>query len=343
MRKLLNTVYVTMPDSYLSRDGENIVIRVGDEEKFRLPAHNLEGIVAFGYMGASPSLMQLCMERGIGLSFLTEHGRFMGRVSGTVKGNVLLRRKQYRTADNPEEANALARLFVAGKIANCRSVLHRAMRDHEGNIDLGMLDKAIELLGNRQRQAFRSSDADELRGIEGDAAQTYFGVLDQLILCQKEDFYIRGRNRRPPLDNVNAMLSFFYTLLAHEVSSALETVGLDPYVGFLHTDRPGRASLALDMMEEFRPYMVDRFVLSLINRRQVNRNGFKALETGGVLMTEETRKEALTAWQKRKQEEIQHPFLDIRIPVGLLPYAQAMLLARYMRGDIDDYPVFRIK
>jgi len=330
MRKLLNTLYVTSPDSYLARDGENVVIRIANEERFRVPVHNIEGIVCFGYMGASPQLMALCSERNVALSFLSEHGYFLGRVSGTVSGNVLLRRRQYRMADDKNTSLQLAKICISGKLSNCKTVLQRAIRDHAGTINKTAFEEAIQTLNNKTRQAFNAGSLDILRGIEGESALVYFGVFDQLILANKEDFFMKGRSRRPPLDNVNALLSFAYTLLTHEVRAALESVGLDPYVGFLHTDRPGRPSLAL----------ADRFVLSIINRKQLDGKGFKTLETGGVLMDEETRKEVLTAWQKRKQEELQHPYLNTSIPVGLLPYAQALLLARYIRGDIDNYPVF---
>lgn len=343
MRKLLNTLYVTTPDSYLARDGENVVIRVGNEERFRLPVHNIENIVCFGYPGASPALMGLCAERNVSVSFLTEHGKFWGRLSGPVKGNVLLRRKQYRWADDPQKSIEISRLFIGGKIANCRSVVQRALRDHGNDSNSVELTAASNLLEIRKKQALIAENADILRGIEGDAANSYFGVFNHLIVSQKSDFEMKGRNRRPPKDPINALLSFVYTLLAHEVQSALETVGLDPYVGFLHTDRPGRASLALDMMEEFRPYLADRLVLSLINRKQISATGFKIRDESGVIMTDDTRKEVLTAWQKRKQEEITHPFLCESVPIGLLPYTQALLLARFMRGDLDNYPVFVIK
>ena len=343
MRKLLNTLYVTTPDAFLSKDGENVVIRVGESEKFRIPVHNIEGIVCFGYTGASPALMGLCAERNVGLTFLTEYGRFLGRVSGKVRGNVLLRRQQYRWADDKEKSQQLARLFIAGKIANCRSVVMRGLRDHGDESNSEILNQTSLQLLSRQRQALHSIDKDHLRGVEGDAANTYFGIFDHLIVSQKDDFKFTDRNRRPPKDNVNALLSFVYTLLAHEVQSALETVGLDPYVGFLHTDRPGRISLALDMMEEFRPYLADRLVLSLINRKQISPKGFTNRDESGVIMDDNTRKEVLTAWQKRKQEEIKHPFLQENVPVGLLPYIQSLLLARYLRGDLDNYPVFVFK
>lgn len=340
MRKLLNTLYITSPNSYLTRDGENIVIKVEKEEKFRVPVHLVESIICFNYMGASPSLMELCTEKNVTLSFVSEYGRFLGRVTGSVSGNVLLRRKQYRLADLEEKSLEFSRLFVAGKIANCRSVLQRATRDHTKNINPVIFDDAITTLLLKQKNALKAQNVDQLRGFEGESAMVYFSVFDQLIVSQKDEFFMHGRNRRPPLDNVNALLSFIYTLLMHDVRSALETVGLDPCVGFLHTDRPGRQSLALDMMEELRPYLADRLVLSLINRKQINGKGFVRQAPGGVLMDDKTRKEVLTAWQKRKQEEIIHPFLQTSVPIGLIPYCQAMLLARTMRGDIKNYPVF---
>lgn len=343
MRKLLNTLYVTSPDSYLSRDGENVVILTGDSEKFRIPIHNIEGIVTFGYCGASPALLGLCAERNVSVSFLTEHGKFWGRLSGPVKGNVLLRRKQFRMADNEIIALEISRILIAGKISNCRNILQRAIRDHGSEIDINDLTQASELLASRQKQALKAGNAMLLRGIEGEAANIYFGVFNNLIINQKEDFSINGRTRRPPKDNVNALLSFAYALLANEIQSAIESVGLDPYVGFLHTDRPGRPSLALDLMEEFRPYLADRLVLSLINRRQVSGKGFLNRDESGVIMDEETRKEVITAWQKRKQEEIQHPFLNEKMQIGLLPYAQALLFSRFIRGDLDNYPVFLMK
>ena len=315
----------------------------GESEKFRIPVHNIEGIVTFGYTGASPALLGLCAERNVGISFLTEHGRFWGRLSGPVKGNVLLRRKQYRMADNQEEALSVSRLLIAGKIANCRNVVQRVLRDHGKESNITALTEASAQLEIRQKQALKAADPDTLRGIEGDAANSYFGVFNHFIVTQGDDFVMNGRTRRPPKDKVNALLSFVYTLLAHEVQSALETVGLDPYVGFLHTDRPGRASLALDIMEEFRPYLADRLVLTLINRKQVQAKGFVNRDQSGILMDDDTRKEVLTAWQKRKQEEIQHPFLQESIPVGLLPYAQALLFSRFIRGDLGNYPVFVMK
>jgi CRISP-associated protein Cas1 len=340
MRKLLNTLYITTPESYLSRDGENVVIKVENKEKFRIPVHNIEGIVSFGFMGASPSLMALCAERKVALSFVTESGRFLGRVSGPVSGNVLLRRTQYRMADDEKVSLDVSRLFIAGKIVNSKTVLQRALRDHPESLDVASFEEAIKTLTVKQKKALKANNANELRGIEGESAMTYFSVFDQMILHQKEDFKMEGRNRRPPKDNVNALLSFIYTLLMHEVRAALESVGLDPCVGFLHVDRPGRQSLALDLMEEFRPFLADRLVLSLINRKQISPKGFVKQPAGGIIMDDETRKEVIGGWQKRKQEEIMHPFLEEKVPIGLLPYCQALLMARFIRGDIENYPVF---
>lgn len=340
MRRLLNTLYVTTPESYLAREGENILIKVKDEIRFRVPVHNLEGIVCFGYMGASPSAMHLCCERGVGLSFLTENGKFLARVSGEVSGNVLLRRKQYRWADDEGTKLRLAKRFVEAKIHNSRRVLQRAIRDHEDLMQNQHIGNTIYRMKDMIGRVENVRSVDEVRGVEGEATSAYFSCFGSLIVNQKEHFTFNERIKRPPTDYVNALLSFIYTLLAHECASALETVGLDPQVGYLHTDRPGRKSLALDLMEELRPYLADRMVLSLINRKQVSENGFVRRENGVVLMNDNTRKEVLVAWQNRKREEIIHPFLGEKILVGLIPYVQSMQLSRNIRGDLDDYPPF---
>ena len=339
MRKLLNVLYVTTPDAYLSKDGMNVVVSVNQEEKFRIPIVNIEGIVTFGYKGASPGLMKLCADNGVALSFLSPNGRFIGRFQGPVRGNVLLRKAQYQIADDKERALHYAQLFVAGKIQNYRTILQRFVRDNGNNSEV---ETSIQSLGMSKQWALRTKDIPNLIGMEGDAANTYFGVFPNLLLQNREEFPFHGRNKRPPKDAVNALLSFVYTLLAHEAAAALETVGLDPYVGFLHALRPGRTSLALDLMEELRAYMGDRLVLSLINRRQVASTDFVVQGEGGVVMTDNCRKTVLTAWQNRKMETIVHPYLEEKISVGLLPYVQALLLARAFRGDIDDYPVFLI-
>lgn len=339
MRKLLNVLYVTVPDAYLSKDGMNVVVSVNQEEKFRIPIVNIEGIVTFGYKGVSPGLMKLCADNGVALSFLSPNGRFIGRFQGPVRGNVLLRKTQYQIADDKEHALHYAQLFVAGKIQNYRTILQRFVRDNGSNLEVG---KAIKLLNISKEWALRAKDVAKLIGVEGDAANTYFSIFPHQLLQQRDGFSFQGRNRRPPKDAVNALLSFVYTLLAHETAAALETVGLDPYVGFLHAIRPGRTSLALDLMEEMRAYLGDRLVLSLINRKQVTPNDFVMQGEIGVVMTEDCRKTVLTAWQSRKKETIVHPYLEEKIPIGLLPYAQALLLARAIRGDLDDYPVFLI-
>ena len=339
-KRLLNTLYVTTQGSYLARDGETVVVRGDQEDKLRVPIHSLDGIVCFGRVSCSPQLMGFCGERNVTLSFLSESGRFYARVHGPVSGNVLLRREQYRCADDPDRAAQIAKAVVIAKIANGRTVLLRALRDHpDCDRALGIED-AVRRMGQTLRSLQEDVPLDIIRGCEGEAAKAYFGVFDHLIVAQKDVFSFHERSRRPPLDNMNALLSFYYVLLAHDVSSALEGVGLDPAVGFLHRDRPGRPGLALDLMEEFRPFIADRLALSLVNRRQVQGKGFERTESGAVRMDDATRKEVLVAYQKRKQEDIQHPFLDEKVAVGLLPHVQAMLLARYLRGDLDGYPPF---
>jgi CRISPR-associated protein Cas1 len=340
MRKLLNVLYVTTPESYLSKDGQNVVVSVKQEEKFRIPIINLEGIVTFGYMGASPGLMRLCADNGVSLVFLSPNGRYIGRFQGPVQGNVLLRKTQYSIADNDGKSLHYARLFIAGKIQNYRAILQRFERDNGDNPEV---EAAVRVLESEKKMVLSANSSPQLIGFEGDAANSYFGVFHHLVLHQKDDFSFHGRNRHPPKDKVNAMLSFVYTLLANETAAALETVGLDPYVGFLHKLRPGRQSLALDLMEEMRAYLGDRLVLSLINRKQLSAKDFVCQGEGTVLMTDEGRKVLLSAWQKRKSEAIVHPYLEEKIPIGLLPYVQAQLLARAIRGDIDDYPVFLIR
>mgnify|MGYP001231142270 CR=1 FL=1 len=339
MRKLLNTLYVMNPDSYLARDGENVVVRVDDRPVGRVPIHNLESIVTFGYTGASPALIHLCAERGVSISFHRENGQFLARVQGAVKGNVLLRRQQYRMADG-SGAVEVARSIIFAKVANSRAILNRGLRDHEGVINSDRVRQEAELLKRYLGMVMKLNTLEELRGLEGDAARRYFRALDELILVNKDVFHIRTRSRRPPLDRMNAMLSFMYGILRNEVQSALESVGLDPQVGFLHRDRPGRPGLALDLMEELRGYLVDRLILTMVNRKQIGPGQFVRKENGAFLLKPELRKELIAAWQKRKHEEITHPFLDEKIAVGLLPYVQALLLARYIRGDLDAYPPF---
>jgi CRISPR-associated protein Cas1 len=340
MKKLGNVLYITTPETYLSLDGENVVIKKDEQAATRLPLHNLEHIVCFTWQGASPALMGACAERNIGLCFLTPNGRFQARVTGKVKGNVLLRKKQYEVSEQTDRSVPIAASFLLGKIANCRKVIERAIRDHALLVDVPALTQVSAFLKETLNAIPQCDSIGELMAFEGSAAKIYFGVFDQLILQQREDFTFQERSRRPPLDNMNSLLSFLYTLLTNEVASARVTVGLDPYVGFLHQDRPGRPSLALDLMEELRPIFGDRLALSLVNRKQVTGKGFTQKESGGILMDDDTRKTVLTAWQERKKEEIVHPYLKERIPFGLLPHVQAMLLARFLRGDLDAYPPF---
>lgn len=340
MRKQLNTLFVTSQGSYLSKEGETVVVKVENEIRMRLPIHTLDGIICFGNILCSPFLLGFCAERDVAVSFLTEQGRFLARVQGPVSGNVLLRREQYRRADDLNTSAKISKAVLTGKLANCRTVLRRALRDHPDKLDTDKVSLASKLLKDSLSRLQSKISLNVLRGIEGEAAHIYFKVFDNLITSQQDDFVFKGRNRRPPLDNVNCLLSFIYTLLMHDVRSALESVGLDSAVGFLHRDRPGRPGLALDMMEEFRPFIADRLTLSLINLSQVVNDGFNKSESGAVLMDDETRKTVLVAYQKRKQDDIMHPFLEEKMPVGMLYYTQALLMARYLRGDIDGYPAF---
>ena len=340
MKKLLNTLFVTTQGAYLAKDGDTVQVRVEDQVRLQVPVHTLGGIVCFGQVNCSPWLMHMCAEHGVLISFLSEHGKFLARVHGPVSGNVLLRREQYRRADDADARAELARAFVVGKILNSRTVLMRGARDHGHTPGAQALDAASAVLARTVAFLDGPTPLEVVRGREGEAANTYFGAFDALIVARKSEFMFTERSRRPPLDRVNALLSFVYTLLAHDVAAACEGVGLDPAVGFLHRDRPGRPGLALDLMEELRAFLADRLVLSLINRQQVGAGGFAFTESGGVTMDDATRKEVLVAWQKRKQEEIQHPFIDEKVSVGLLPHVQALLLARHLRGDLDAYPPF---
>lgn len=343
MKRLLNTLYITTQGAYLHREGETVMVTLNGEVKLKIPVHTLQGIVCFGQVTMSPPLMGLCAERNVLVSFLSQNGRFLARVQGPVSGNVILRKEQYKRAEQEESALKIARAIVISKINNCRVVLMRALREHPDIPNAKVLKESSDHLFEILKSIGNISSLQSLRGIEGEATRKYFEVFDHLILSQKEDFVFRERNRRPPLDNVNALLSFLYTILEHDVSSALETVGLDPESGFFHTDRSGRRSLALDLMEEFRAYLVDRLVLSLINLKQISGDGFIKTETGAVLMNDDTRKKVLVSYQNRKSEEITHPFLNEKIEIGLLPYAQALILARYLRGDINGYPPFMWK
>lgn len=340
MKKHLNTLFVTTQGAYLAKEGETVLVRVEGETRLQVPVHTLAGIVCFGNVGVSPFLMGFCSERDVGISFLSEHGRFLAKVQGPVSGNVLLRREQYRKADDRDFSAGMARSVLSGKIANSRTVLQRALRDHGDKIAADEVKRTVLRLNNCLEAVDQARDLDTLRGLEGDAARIYFGVFDHLIVAQKEAFAFRDRNRRPPLDNVNCLLSFVYTLVMHDVRSALETVGIDPAVGFLHRDRPGRPGCALDLMEEFRPCIADRLALSLINLKKVDEDDFRKSEAGAVTMSDEARKTLLVSYQERKREEILHPYTGEKMTIGILFYMQALLLARHLRGELDGYPPF---
>jgi CRISPR-associated protein Cas1 len=338
MKRLLNTLYITRQGSYLHKERETIVIKQDEEKLGQLPAISIGNILCFGRVSVSPFLMGFCAEQGIGLSFYTEYGKFLARVEGKQTGNVLLRRAQYRWADDEDKSVSIARLFVAAKIANSRSVLMREIRNHGNNT---LLEIAIKKLKASIRRVNNANLVSEAMGIEGDAAAIYFGVFNALL--RETSITFDGRVRRPPTDPVNALLSYAYTLITHECASALQGVGLDPYVGFLHKDRPGRVSLALDLLEEFRAPWADRFVLTMINRKQIQPNDFLTEASGAVRLKDEARKMLLTAWQERKQVEIMHPYLGEKVAIGLLPHCQAMLMARHIRGDTEYYPPYLVK
>ncbi|MCD8377100.1 MAG: type I-C CRISPR-associated endonuclease Cas1c [Oscillospiraceae bacterium] len=340
MRHLLNTLFVTLEDAYATLDGENVVIRQDDTVVGRFPLHILEGIYLFSYAGASPALMGKCAKVGISLVFLTPRGRFLARTCGESRGNVLLRRTQYRAADDPFQSCRIARNFIFGKLSNARQVLDRARRDHGERLDTERFQAASDQLKALLPQVLEETSLESLRGLEGAGATVYFGLFDEMILRNKEAFFFHGRNRRPPLDCVNAMLSFVYVMLGNDCASALEMVGLDAYVGFLHRDRPGRTSLAQDLLEELRPCMADRFALTIINNQIISPSDFQTQENGAVLLTPEGRKKIQKEWQQKKQEKITHPFLKEKLEWGLIPYVQALLLARCLRGDLDGYPPF---
>lgn len=340
MKKLLNILFITTQGSYLSKDGETVAVKVKNEIKARIPIHTLSGIVCFGNVAMSPFLMGFCAGKNVSVSFLTEYGRFMARIEGPVSGNVLVRREQYKRADNIETSKKIAASIISAKVSNSRKVLQRSLRDHGDKIDVDAVNQAIKHLKKSARASGRAVSLTTLRGIEGDAAASYFNVFDHLIVSRKEEFCFNGRNRRPPVDEVNCLLSFLYTLLMHDIRSAIECVGLDPAVGFLHRDRPGRLGLALDLMEEFRPFISDRLVLSLINLCRISKKDFIKNDSGAFYMNDECRKTVLQAYQKRKQDEIFHPFIEEKVAIGQLFYIQALLMNRYMRNDLDGYPPF---
>lgn len=343
MKQLLNTVYVSEPDMYLALKGKNINLLKDKKSIARIPLHNIEAISTFGHQGASPALMSECMKQNISLTFFSSSGRFRGRLTGEANGNVMLRKKQYRVSDDEDESVKIARHMITGKMFNSEQILRRTVRDHALRINVDRVTQVIDRLKESRKDAMKSNDLDGLRGIEGNTANAYYSVFDEVILQQKDTFFFRGRSRRPPLDPVNALLSFAYSLLASETAAALEGVGLDSYVGFLHRDRPGRTSLALDVMEELRPTIADRFVLKIINLKQVSPSNFVFKENKAVILTDDARRTFLQLWQKEKQQEITHPFLKEKISWGLVPHVQALLLARYLRGDLDAYPPILIR
>nr|BAV59352.1 CRISPR-associated protein cas1 [Candidatus Endomicrobium sp. MdMp-027] len=341
MKKLFNTLYVSTQGTYISKERENIVVSVQNKELFRSPIHLINSIVCFGNVMCSPFLLELCAENNVFVSYLTEYGKFIARVQSPISGNVLLRRRQYKCADDKNFCLETSKLFLIGKLNNSRTVINRGLRDHGSKIsNSDKLSQVSVSLHKSIDNIARVDNIDVLRGLEGDAASSYFSVFNDLILKQKEKFFMTERNRRPPKDRVNCLLSFVYTLLAHDVSSALEGVGLDPQVGFLHKDRPGRPSLALDIMEEFRSVIAERLVLTLINLSQIDAEGFSESPSGGILMGDENKKIVIDAYRKRKDEEIFHPFLKESMYVGLLCHAQALIFSRFLRGDIDAYPPF---
>jgi CRISPR-associated protein Cas1 len=343
MSNFLNTLFVTTQGAYLAKDHENVAVRVEKETRLSVPMHHLTGLVCFGRVTASPELMAACMEKGIGLSFLTENGKFLARVEGERSGNVLLRRRQYRLADDPAASAGLARGFVTGKIANARTLLLRSAREQGESEKTARIRQACIRLDHSLDGATRGESVDSIRGYEGEAAAQYFSVFGDLVRDGNVGWSFTRRIRRPPTDPVNALLSFLYVLLLHDASSALQAVGLDPAVGYLHDDRPGRPSLALDLMEEFRPALADRLLLALVNLGQVGAEDFTREPTGACWLTDKSRKQVLVAYQKRKQEVITHPLTGEETPIGLLMHVQARLLARAIRGDLEAYPPFFAK
>ncbi|GAB2723393.1 type I-C CRISPR-associated endonuclease Cas1c [Halomonas garicola] len=343
MRRQLNTLYITTEGAWLKKHGANIVMMAEGKERARLPVHMLESLVCFGRVLVSPPLMGFCAEEGITITHLSPNGKFLARVEGPVSGNVLLRRAQYRITDDENGCAGVVRHVLAGKVHNQRAVVARGLRDYGSKLEISerqRLERTKTRLGRVARDLLNEPLTNGLRGLEGEAAQTYFSIFDSLVRNDSKAFRFTGRNRRPPRDRINALLSFFYTLLTHDCRSALESVGLDPAVGFLHRDRPGRPSLALDLAEEFRPLLGDRLALSLVNRRQLREKDFVVAESGGVVLTEDARKKVLTAYQERKREELYHAFINEKVPIGMLPILQAQLLARHLRGDLDAYPPF---
>jgi CRISPR-associated protein Cas1 len=343
MKRHLNTLYITSPDAFIHKEGETFVVELDNKKALQAPVSTIENIVCFGFKPVTPALMAFCAENDIGISYLSRTGRFLARVYGEQKGNVLLRKEQYAVSDSDERSLQIAKNIVAAKIANSRNLLQRHIRNHGEDMDCSGIDSCVKSMARAVTKVERAATLDELRGHEGECASLYFNCFNSMITCQKEDFIFNGRSKRPPLDNVNALLSFTYMILVNDIRSALETTGLDPQVGFFHRLRSGRPSLALDIMEEFRAYIADRVVLNLLNLKQVTKDDFERKETGEIRLSDKARKEAIIAYQKRKDEVMTHPLLDEKTTIGLLPHIQSMLLARFIRGDIKEYPPFYIK
>ena len=343
MKRHLNTLYITSPDAYIRKEGETFVVELDNKKALQAPVRTIGNIVCFGFKPVTPALMAFCAENNIGISYLSASGRFLARVYGGQTGNVLLRKEQYAISDSQDRSLKIAKNIVAAKISNSRNLLQRHIRNHGGEIDCSGIEACVKSLSRITPMVEKAADLDGLRGYEGEAASLYFNCFNSLITSQKDDFIMNGRTKRPPLDNVNALLSFMYVILANDIRSALETTGLDTQVGFFHRIRPGRPSLALDIIEEFRAYIADRVVLNLINLKQVSKVDFETKETGEIRLSDRARKEAIVAYQKRKDEVITHPLLEEKTTIGLLFHIQAMLMARHVRGEIEQYPPFYIK
>lgn len=340
MKKLMNTLFVTSPDAYIGKQGDALLIKQKKQKPQRIPLLNLDSIVCFGKAGISAYAMNACARENIPISLISPWGRFLARVHGPASGNVLVRREQFRRADDLAQATELARSTVGAKLTNTRVVLLRASRETADSARAEALADVAAYCKRALEDCLKASSLETLRGIEGDCARRYFSVFNAMIKMPGEDFLYIRRSRRPPTDRINALLSFAYSLLTHECSSALQSLGLDPAVGYLHGDRPGRLSLALDLVEEFRAWWADRLVLALINREELKAGDFIESESGAVLLTDAGRKTFFNAWRRRKEEIITHPVLEEKVSIGLLPYTQALLLSRHLRGDIDYYPPF---
>lgn len=344
MHKLLNTLYVMTPNAYAHLENSTVRIDVEREKRLCIPLHHLSGLVCFGHVMVSPGLMHRLADEGKSLVLLDRGGRFKARLEGPVSGNVLLRRAQHQAADDPALTNAISRAVIAGKLRNSRTLLLRGARESADAAEAETLRKAADMLAASLRAARDADNLDRLRGIEGEAARGYFAAMNLIVKPQYRDqFQLNGRSRRPPLDRFNALLSFLYSMLMNDCRSAIEAVGLDPQIGFLHALRPGRAALALDLQEEFRSVSADRLALTLINRGQISAGDFDEREGGAVMLSESGRKTVVTAWQERKQEEISHPLLDSKIPQALLGFIQARMMARTLRGEMESYVPFLAK